>query len=87
MKKMTFDEYDKKVSLYETKAPSIHYGLSAQDIERMKASPDEYVDFAIYLSVQKMLKDDTIFYNQDALPKEEINSFLRHFLIDNLELV
>ena len=47
MKKMTFDEYDKKVSLYETKAPSIHYGLSAQDIERMKASPDEYVDFAI----------------------------------------
>ena len=87
MRRMTFDEYDKKVSLYETIAPSIHYGLSAQDIERMKASPDEYVDFAIYLSVQKMLKYNTIFYNQDALPKEEISSFLRHFLIDNLELV
>lgn len=91
MVKMTFDKYDELMEKFEAMPNTIHdYGITMEDMERMKEKPDKYIQFAMYLSTRPwyMGKGNNahVFINPDALNPADTACLLKKFINENLYL-
>lgn len=72
MIQMTFDRYDELLEKFDGAEPLIK-SITDEDVSRMEAAPEEYIDFAIFLA--------------ETLESEEYLKKVNDFLRKHLELV
>jgi len=92
MVEMTFDKYDELMEEFEAMPNPLHdYGITREDMAKMDADSDKYLEFAMYLSTRPWYKDKGdnthVFINSDALNPSDAAYLLKEFINDTIDFV
>ena len=93
--RMTFEEYDDKIAkMKKIKNPSLteDYGVTREDLDRIKKEPEKYIEYLLYLSTRPWYdindkESSKKFANSDALICTIAAEEIDEILYESLELV